>query len=295
MPLTYRSIGVVGLAVQLDDRARRAGRRSARKACARGRARPRRARGCRRATARAGERAGRGRPPEWTRRPDDSAPMSSSALDMRTTKAFGTSWTSRAGSPQIENAVRTACGVLRVGVGDRRRPRVNGPGLRRPDLDLGAEHRRTSRRRPRPSSGSWPPRRRTARARRARARRGPPAPPCPSSTAASSLRAVERDQEDVAAGDAVDVGDRHRHGGDRARRRTRPWSRRSVVTSPSDDLARRRTSRARRGRPRRSTGRAGSRASDALIGPAHVAGDLHGAAAAAAARAGRGGPGTLSA
>ena len=40
-----------------------------------------------------------------------SLPRSSSALDMRTTNALGTSWTSRAGSPQIDSAVRTACGV----------------------------------------------------------------------------------------------------------------------------------------------------------------------------------------
>jgi hypothetical protein len=37
--------------------------------------------------------------------------MSSSALDIRTTNALGTSCTSRAGSPQTSIAVQTACGV----------------------------------------------------------------------------------------------------------------------------------------------------------------------------------------
>ena len=36
---------------------------------------------------------------------------SSSARVMRTTKAFGTSWTSRHGSPQTDTAARVACGV----------------------------------------------------------------------------------------------------------------------------------------------------------------------------------------
>ena len=51
VPLTYRSIGVVGLLVELDDRAGRQADHLRRTASARGRARPRRGPGCRPATA----------------------------------------------------------------------------------------------------------------------------------------------------------------------------------------------------------------------------------------------------
>ena len=59
---------------------------------------------------------------------------------MRTTNAFGTSWTSRHGSPQTVNVARDGVRRLRVGLDAAASASVKRPGLRRRDLDLLAEH-----------------------------------------------------------------------------------------------------------------------------------------------------------
>ena len=204
---------LVGLAVQLDHRARRGGRRPAAEGM---RARPSSAQtrtGMPASDgAAAGEpRGGAGRRQRPRRAAPTSAPISSSALDMRTTNALGTSCTSRAGSPQIENAdahgVRRAAGRRRRS----RRPRAKVLRLRRADLDLGAEHRR------RRGGGRGHHlvhglrdggqlelgqlgRVRVLGLLHAHHRRG--------QLACAPSSVIE---EDVAAGDAVHVGDRHRH------------------------------------------------------------------------------------
>ena len=224
-------------------------------------------------------------PTRRRRRAPTSAPRSSSALDMRTTKAFG----HELHEPRAARRRSTSPSARRAASrGTRRRSssadvKVLVSGVR--DLDLGAEHDAMSPRRPRPSSGSSPRRPRRARARTAPSRPGPRARSMPIIAAASVARALQREQEHVAAGDAVDVGRPTSRPTGPACRRTADFESSVVVTSPDRDLARRRTSRARRRTPRRSTGRAAServgRAHDATSEPA---GDLHGAAAAAAAR-----------
>ena len=171
MPLTYRSIGSsawrsssttapAGSADELAERHPRCGR-----------ARPTRAPGSARSDV--VEAAARARPSsagrlvaERTRRRARRA-----RCVMRTTNAFGTSCTSRHGSPQTVNAPDVACGVR------RRRP-SSASSARRQDLRLGRARsrprcraRRRRARRRRPSSGSSPRRRRTARARTARSPR----------------------------------------------------------------------------------------------------------------------------
>ena len=163
---------------------------------------------------------------------------------MRTTKAFGTSWTSRQGSPQIEIDDPHGVRRRRIGVGDASAAR-EGLGLGRADLDLGAEHRGDAR----AGRGHHLVHGlgdggelelgelggvRVLRLVHAHHRGG------------ELARAVERDHEDVAAGDAVDVGDAASRRPGPARTQRVALGRRRRVTSPADDLARARTSRARR-------------------------------------------------
>ena len=110
---------VVGLAVELDHRARRQPddlRRSGmrvRPSSAQTRTRDPRA-----SDGFAGERRG-GAAARGAAAAASSEPRSSSALDMRTTNALGTSWTSRHGSPQTG----TSRGRRAASAGRRRRPR----------------------------------------------------------------------------------------------------------------------------------------------------------------------------
>ena len=169
MPLTKRSIGLVGLAVELDDRAggqcRRAGRRHPR--C--GRARPRRAPGSPRSDG--VEADGRGARRPGPRSPRYSAPSSSSALrhahDERVRDELDEPARLAADGERAATS-RAACVVV-----GRRAPSssdVTGPASRAARSRPRCRARRWSRSRPRPSSGSSPRRRRTARARRARRR-----------------------------------------------------------------------------------------------------------------------------
>ena len=132
---------------------------------------------------------------------------------MRTTNAFGTSWTSRHGSPQTRD--RGARGVrgARVGLVACSAARTCASRARRSRPPCRA--RRSSRWRPRPSSGSSPRRRRTARARTSSSAPASASGSVPTIAAASAPRAATRHHEHVAAGDAVDVGDAGRDGGRR--------------------------------------------------------------------------------